>query len=66
LWKKIIGISSSSSSSSSLIQLFDTWEEIAEPEKIVKISESENRGLWSSCVVASVFKRVKPVQSALR
>jgi hypothetical protein len=41
-------------------------DEVAEPEKIVKISESENRGLWSSCVVASVFKRIKPLQSALR
>ncbi len=30
-------------------------DEVAEPEKIVKISESENRGLWSSCVDASVF-----------
>ncbi len=33
-------------------------DEVAEPEKIVKISESENRGFWSSCVVASVFKRI--------
>ncbi len=41
-------------------------DEVAEPEKIVKISGSENRGLWSSCVVASVFKRIKPLQSALR
>jgi hypothetical protein len=41
-------------------------DEVAEPEKIVKISESENCGLWSSCVVASVFKRIKPLQSALR
>ncbi len=37
-----------------------------QPEKIVKITESENRGLWSSCVVASVFKRIKSLQSALR
>ncbi len=34
-------------------------DEVAEPQNIVKISESENPGFWSSCVDASVFEANK-------